>query len=336
MNKELLDYIKILSKQDTKSLTAKALKTAEEVGELASKVLPYDGAFATNHRFVERESILEEVADVMLTALSVAYDIGFADDEIEDMMVKKSAKWSKLQTAEIGLKYPIPYEIHVTVNMEQSQPFSGFEDDDETKTRAELMIDKFNQACEAVKVKPILLDLQRQDGAVIKDVMTSSKHFGTNRTAYEEAQRIASNLKARGFVVARTKIETVPWHPAAPQRVGEKMPKDCYFESHIGVVIKADKLREHDAAWLRRMLNNEDVHVSSNVFKKRVDGNSIVMLTYRSKTLCFESFMIVLNSIIEDLDRLCVEYEKPIVEFSVYDTKIAHDAEWLLKRDIEK
>lgn len=50
----------------------------------------------------------------------------------------------------------------------------------------------------------------------LKDVMTSSKHFGDNRSAYEEANRIANKLTSFGYKVVRKKIETVPWHPAAP------------------------------------------------------------------------------------------------------------------------
>jgi hypothetical protein len=67
----------------------------------------------------------------------------------------------------------------------------------------------------------------------IKDIMTSSKHFGDNRSAYDESLRIVNELKDYGYKVVRSKIESVPWHPAAPRYMGEVIPNICYFESQI-------------------------------------------------------------------------------------------------------
>jgi hypothetical protein len=50
--------------------------------------------------------------------------------------------------------------------------------------------------------------------------MTSSKHFGDNRSAYDESLRIVNELKDYGYKVVRSKIESVPWHPAAPRYNG--------------------------------------------------------------------------------------------------------------------
>ena len=82
------EYIKELSKKDKKTLSQKALKLVEEVGELARVVLPYDSAHGTNHRFIDREALLEEIADVHLTNISIAHSLGFTDDELNEMMVK--------------------------------------------------------------------------------------------------------------------------------------------------------------------------------------------------------------------------------------------------------
>lgn len=57
----LNNYIKSLSIKDKKTLSQKGLKLAEEVGELAKAILPYDSAHGTNHRFIDKEKILEEV-----------------------------------------------------------------------------------------------------------------------------------------------------------------------------------------------------------------------------------------------------------------------------------
>jgi len=94
--------------------------------------------------------------------------------------------------------------------------------------------------CESIGVKPIVLDLDINEG-VMKDVMTSSKHFGNNKTAYDECKRISNALREYGYIVVREKIETVPWYPASPKETSDKMPEDCYFESHIGCVITPEQ-----------------------------------------------------------------------------------------------
>ena len=65
------DYIKDLSIKDKKTLSQKTLKLVEEVGELARVILPYDSAHGTNHRFTDRDAILEELVDVYLTNISL-------------------------------------------------------------------------------------------------------------------------------------------------------------------------------------------------------------------------------------------------------------------------
>lgn len=92
------EFIKSLSFNDKKSLSQKCLKLVEEVGELAKVVLPFDSAHGTSHRFVDKEKILEEIADVHLTNFSIAYSLGFSDEDINNMILKKSIKWSSLQS----------------------------------------------------------------------------------------------------------------------------------------------------------------------------------------------------------------------------------------------
>jgi NTP pyrophosphatase (non-canonical NTP hydrolase) len=50
MTKDILAYIRSLSVKDKKTLSQKALKTCEEVGELAKAILPFDSAHGTNHQ----------------------------------------------------------------------------------------------------------------------------------------------------------------------------------------------------------------------------------------------------------------------------------------------
>ena len=322
------DFIKTLSIKDKKTLSQKGLKLVEEVGELARVILPYDSAHGTNHRFIDREAILEEVVDVYLTNISIAHSLGFTDEEFNDMLVKKSEKWSKLQASEEKAEFPLPFEIHVTVESPKD-------------------IDGFKDACSLIEVKPIVIDLEINDGSIIKDVMTSSKHFGDNRTAYEESKRICRDLELQGFKVLRNKIESVPWHPAAPViSTGKEIPNGCYFEAHIGVTIypsQKDELNEF-------VKNIEDTYainfsgvgdpltslsgtakLSQNFFKKSKDGSKFVnMLTYRSNICGSPKFKLEVEGIKHLLQEEGFEFEKVEVEYAVYDTNVTHDAKWIL------
>ncbi len=334
------DFIKKLSIKDKKTLSQKTLKLVEEVGELSRIVLPYDSAHGTNHRFTDRESLLEEVVDVYLTNISIAHSLGFTDEEFNDMLVKKSEKWSKLQAAEEKAEFPLPFEIHVTVDASEMRDPIMFD-------IKRFDLDLFKEACDNIGVKPIVIDLEINDGSEIQDVMTSSKHFGDNRSAYEESERICNELKKYGYKVLRNKIESVPWHMKAPSvlTTDKEIPNGCYFESHIGITIKPD---EKDR--LNDFVNNlPDIYhkiynplnllshqlsgiakLSQNFFKKSKDGSKFVnMLTYRSNKCGRYKFESEVNSIKELLSIDNFNFEKVEVEYAVYDTNTNHDSKWI-------
>ena len=324
MKKDFKEFIKQLSLSDPKTLSQKALKTSEEVGELAKSVLPYDSAPGTNHRFVDKHKILEEVADIYLTSISIAYSIGFEDSDIEEMIYRKSQKWSEIQSRERDSSFPLPFEIHITVDgCEMRDPI--FFD------RKKFDIDEFKVACNKIGVKPIVLDLEA-NSTIIKDHMTSSKHFGDNKSAYLESQRIFEELEKFGFDVVRTKIETVPWHPAAP-RIGEHK-NGCYFESHIGVIISQDE-KNYLNLFIDKLKDKEFVELSGkaklsrNFFKKSEDGKFINMLTYRSDKVGKPTFELEVETIKQLLSDNGFEFEKVEIEYSIYDTNVSHDTKWI-------
>lgn len=317
MDKKTLDYIKTLTKNDKKNLSQKALKTCEEVGELAKVILPYENAFATTHRFVDRVRILEECVDSYLCLMSIAYDLNFSDEEFEAMVNHKMKIWADLQAREGRIKYPVPYEIHITV-----EPIYG--------TNGNVIsIDDFRSACKQLNVKPILLDLHLQGGKTMKDLMTSSSFMGNNREAFEEMKRIANGLSALGYTVIREKIETIPWHPAAPSRAHENptMPPNCYFESHLNVLCTQNRLKQ-----LKQIAELHEARRSSNVFKRFDDGTFTIMVTYRNYETVYEDFKSKLEEIKKDLKENGFELEKEIVEFSVFDTKVSHDTAWIMQK----
>ena len=322
MNKELQEYIKNLSLKDKKTLSQKALKVSEETGELARVVLPYDNADGTTHRFIEKERVLEESVDVILTAISMAYDLGFSHDDIEEMMWHKAQKWQGIQAKEEKVDYPIPYEIHVTVDLSPKG-----EGNDAIKAY-EFNIDLFKDTCKKIGVKPIVLDLENGGESVMKDVMTSSHHMGTNVSAYTASKNIEAKLLQNGFDVVRVKIETVPWHPAAPSEVGNKMPEDCYFEAHIGCIITPSEKHK-----LEEISQLHKAHLSRNFFKKLEDGKFVNMITLRNYENRFSDFEYQLDDLKAALELNDIKFEKVITEFSIYDTKVSHDFKWLEKQE---
>lgn len=314
MNEDTRKVIKTLTGIDKKSLIQKMGKLFEEGGELAKKVLPYENAFATTHRFVDKNAILEEIADCMLVLVSMIYDkdMDLTYDELEEMILRKANKWAEMQNREMKVKYPLPYEIHVTVQADAAD------------------IEAFKVACMETGVKPIFLDLELNDNQVMKDLMTSSVFMGNNGEAIREVERIAESLTNKGFKVVREKVETVPWHPTAPSKehANPEMPKDCYFECHFGIKVN-DSCRQELANLIDSIaVSHGRLHLSKNIFKKSSDGYYIVMSTYRRYDGVYEDF----QKTVDEIKQMLLphfEVEKTIVEFSIWDTKVRHDQKWL-------
>lgn len=202
---------------------------------------------------------------------------------------------------------PIPYEIHVSI-----------------KNPGTDLIDNFISDCKEIGVKPIVLDLENKGENVMKDIMTSSHCFGDNRNSYLEANKIKNYISDKGYEVLRIKIETVPWHPAAPKTEEDKMPKDCYFEAHIGCIIS---LEEKDK--LRNLAKFFNAHLSKNAFKKIENGKFVNMVTLRNHDCTYEWFKGDVEGFTLALKHEEISFEKVETEFCLYDTKINHDSLWL-------
>lgn len=314
MNREQLDlYIKNLSLNDKKTLVQKTLKLGEEFGELAKVVLPFEGAYGTNHRIPNKNKILEEIVDIYLVNISILHDCQFTEEEFQNKLFEKAQIWNGLQIKEdraLSKSDKMPYEIHITVNVENG-----------------IDIEKFKLDCKNIGVKPIVLDLQNQNGIkVMDDVMTSSKLYGNNGEAFEEMKRISNALSLLNYNVIREKIEASYWHTKAPFKEDGNtiMPDGCYFECHLNIECTNDKLEN-----LKNLAKLTNCHLSKNAFKTFEDGSFTIMMTYRSYTQMFEDFENHLNFIKSNLSFNKFKIEKEIIEFSIYDTKINHDNKWL-------
>lgn len=90
-----------LSISDQKTPEQKALKTAEETGELAQAVLSCYGAPCCSYKEKSKDEILAEAADVIQCALSVVAksfeEEGFPKERFELMYTFKLDKWEEKQ-----------------------------------------------------------------------------------------------------------------------------------------------------------------------------------------------------------------------------------------------
>jgi hypothetical protein len=154
--------------------------------------------------------------------------------------------------------------------------------------------------------------------------------------------RIVNELKIRGYKVVRNKIESVPWHPAAPViSTGKEIPNGCYFESHLGVVIKPEE-KERLNEFVKYTLTDSHLielsgtaKLSQNFFKKSKDGSAFInMLTYRSNMCGSPKFKLEVEGIKHLLKEEGFEFEKVEVEYAVYDTNVTHDAKWILGYEV--
>jgi NTP pyrophosphatase (non-canonical NTP hydrolase) len=308
MKKELFELIKELSNRDPKTILQKTLKTTEEVGELAKAVLPYENAPQNTHKFSDKQKILEEVADTILGAISVGYNLGMDTEQIEAMLWKKAEYWASLQAKERKNPFPLPFELHVTIHPKCD-------------------LDKFKYICSEIGVKAISLDLINENGESIQDeIMTSSKFFGNNQQVYDELTRIAEAVEKAGFKVVRRKIESTPWHPAAPSgKMGnKKMKKNGYFESHTDVMVRPDQLGS-----LKLLAKEYEAVISHNLKKTFPDGSKKMILTIRSYKGYYEDFRATSKKLQKALMLKGFEPEADLIEFAIYDTAVGHDHAWI-------
>ena len=294
------DKIKTLSHNDKKNISQVGLKVGEEYGELVKAILPFDNADGTTHRFVDRDKIAEEVADVMLCLATLLHKTNIAPHKLQYWLERKTLRWEKLQ--EIPSSATYPYEIHITVD--EADSYESFKTD-----------------CEDIGVKAVVLDLHTKSNNIIKDVMTSSTIIGDNKAVIDEIDRITHELEERGYDVVRQKVETVPWHP----NTFTERTADNYFESHIPVTLHKDKF--DDLYYLCKL--HPGSHISRNALKEFQNDNAIFMVTIRHKDDTLETFKERVERLKKAIEDKGFETSsKDIIEWAIYDNNVKHDADW--------
>ena len=91
-----------LTRSDPKTLQERALKLAEEAGEVAEAVLSATGAPGSAYKKQTFDDVREEAADAAIVALSIlAQTCGSQDEfeaELNRLMSEKCAKWQEKLT----------------------------------------------------------------------------------------------------------------------------------------------------------------------------------------------------------------------------------------------
>lgn len=197
-----------------------------------------------------------------------------------------------------------PFEMHLTVKNNQDSDF----------------IDVFKIACDAIGVKPLIVEL----GDVGLDVMTSSRFEGNFLDALAHANTLANSLGVLGLDVIRTKIETAPWHPEAATPNNSQ-----YFESHLAVEVEGDE-KERE---LRTLSVESGCHTSRNAFKV-YPNYKVIMVTKRDVNCSAPEFISSVDEVRKVLTDSDFKVGKPIVEFVIYDSNQAHDNEWVAELNL--
>lgn len=330
MNKELIDYIKRLSNNDPKNLSQKVAKLFEEGGELAKKSLPYENAHGTRHRFPSRDGVLEEVADVILVALSIGYHLDMTDDELETILLEKSKYWNEIQNRESKtFDGKFPFEIHVTVDREKFN------------------FERFKTDCKELGIKPLKLKNYSGENDNTETVtMANAIITGSGKDALDSLNNICNELKLDGYTILREKIETVPWHPAAgniPKSISKNpnvfYSKDdseiFYFEIHFKIrAIDGDE----GITAIKNGFKNitsfrpKDMYgISWNAEKEAVDGIRTYFATYRGHNKNLNDFKNIATSIHDKFNNTenIIEASSENIEFCVYDSAEYQDKIWI-------
>ncbi|HVX24535.1 MAG TPA: hypothetical protein VG992_04315 [Candidatus Saccharimonadales bacterium] len=206
----------------------------------------------------------------------------------------------------------VPYEFHVTVEAGQTP------------------VDRFRELCQELGAKAIVLDLGVNSGRKLEDYMTSSRGMlPSDQAAFDEVERIAVGLAEHGCHVIRKKIETAPWHPAAPQDDATPMPAGSYFEAHLATRVDEQKVSDLRDFVLAHTTETP-LHLSRNAFKQAVDGELVMMATLRHYEGGYPTFRAAVEQAIDVLASGGYELEKtPITEFALYDTNVHQDDAWM-------
>jgi NTP pyrophosphatase (non-canonical NTP hydrolase) len=94
----VLSFIEEVSKKEKKTLSQRALKLQEEVGEVAQALLIKQKAPGMSHKSIEHGELTVECIDVLLVTLDLFFANGGTKHTLMDLLSKKTKKWESSQS----------------------------------------------------------------------------------------------------------------------------------------------------------------------------------------------------------------------------------------------
>lgn len=174
----------------------------------------------------------------------------------------------------------------------------------------------FKVACSNLKVKPVLIAMQKP-GGTFHHLMTSYTMRGNVIDVRETAEHQTRMLHGWGFDVSRIKIETTLTNPMILYTSG-------YFESHMEIIVPVGMEMWEDKV---RAIS-PDAHLSRNAFKSNSDVIShFVTLRKSGRDWTPTSFNHHIADTVEGLSEH-FKLGKVRSEFAWYDSNISIDNEW--------
>jgi hypothetical protein len=172
-------------------------------------------------------------------------------------------------------------------------------------------LDAFAAACRELGVGCIAIELAT--GAHAAQPMTASRHRGALAGVLGEVDALHAALVARGFAIARVKLEAAAAIVDAPPAGGG------YFEFHVEVATEAS-----DPMVLARVAAGHRAHVSRNA--RRAGHRFVTLRVYAMPRTAAEARLDALVAALTDAGHAVTGCTR---EYALYDSRAELDAGWL-------
>lgn len=284
------------------SLEEHARNFRENGNGLEKAVLSHQSSQTNRQRFLDRNAVLNHLVGTVIDAISILNQMGFNDEEFEDRMEFTLIKMNGDASQENSIRNRIlPFEVHLTLRIGKEQ------------------IESFKSVCKTLGTKAYVLKTPRNTG--VCDVKSISAISGTNKEAFLESLRLEDAFKTHGFISVRRKIETTTWHPLAPTKHGDLMPRNCYFRALFSIILAPEQIQT-----IKNQMFELGAHLSFNNVRVIDEQNINQLLTLRQYHGTLVEFEQDINNVLNVLTQHSIAIHCTSVDFVLYDTEMMSDS----------
>ncbi len=200
------------------------------------------------------------------------------------------------------------FETHITIDVNSSRPLGVLH---EWSLR------------NGLKCVHIVLDRGQQTS----QPMLTRHGRGVLSIELAEAERIARELTAEGFVVSRIKIEASPFNQDVPLSVAEGLAEGDirYFEHHVKLLLAPGA----DRSGIVDVAERHSAHLSRNALRRRPDGQEERFVTQRCRRMGRSQARQELEALVAALRSLGHPVAEIEEEYVVYDSNLKLDSGWI-------